>query len=128
MGFVFKSWIRSFVKSPWAGPYSRAVKVEATKNTIVDLLQQDDCHVVLACNPEDPNQLYGFVCFERGEQPVLHYVYVKDFFRRMGVGSDLVAVARGGSPDQLLYTHKTPVSARFLPGASHRPGLVSRKR
>ncbi len=129
MGFVLKSWIRSFAKSPWSGPYLRDAKIAAIKETILGLLESPDCHIVLACSPENSDLILGFVCYELTRSfPVLHYVYVKDMVRRMKVGSDLVQVARSDREGTVRYTFKTPICVKFLPGAMYKPGLASRTR
>lgn len=48
---------------------------------------------VVARNFKNTSQLFGFAC---GEEGVLHFIFVKKWLRRQGVGSDLVAAC--GSP------------------------------
>lgn len=129
LGFVLKSFIRTFAKSPHSGPYPRKHLVRCIRDSVADLLRDPATRVTLACNPQDPDQIYGFVCYDVDREfPVLHAVYVKDMFRKMGIGSDLVAIARGSRKGVMRYTHKTPVCNKFLPHALYRPGLVRRRK
>lgn len=43
---------------------------------------------LVACDPTDTSQIIGWVCFEK---PVLHYVFVKIYFRGQGIARQLIA-------------------------------------
>jgi hypothetical protein len=45
--------------------------------------------VAIACNPELPSQIYGWVAVS--ENMDLHYVYVKEPYRKRGFASELVS-------------------------------------
>jgi hypothetical protein len=134
--FVLKSWLRDYShpRNPWAGSIERERHMRALKDTIMALFDDDNVRVTMACNPEDPDQIFGFVCYQVGhmvngqEVPVLHYVYVKALLRNNSIGSDLVAVARGNLKGVMRYTFKTPACRRFLPGAKFNPNIVRRIR
>ena len=50
---------------------------------------------LVACFPEDPNEILGYVIFEPGDTPVLHYVYSRRSGR--GVFRSLMTAAVGDS-------------------------------
>jgi hypothetical protein len=125
--FILKSWIRSYARSPYAGAMTRSRLVGAIKGTIGDLLRREDCVATMACNPNNSDQIFGFVVYETNcDTPVLHYVYVKAPFRGFEIGSDLVSVARGNRPGLMRYTFRTPASKKFLAGAKFEPNLARR--
>jgi hypothetical protein len=134
--FVLKSWLRDYShpRNPWAGSIERERHMRALKDTIMALFECEDVYVTMACNEEDPDQIFGFVCYQEGhkvngqEVPVLHYVYVKALLRNNKIGSDLVAIARGRLKGVMRYTFKTPACRRFLPGANFNPNIVRRIR
>lgn len=131
--FVIKSWVRSYAKSPWAGAISRPLLVRAIKETILDIMQRPNAHIMMACKEggdDSRNLLFGFACFETGHDfPLLHYVYVKGGLRKCGIGGDLrdLALSAGGK-GRARYTFRTPSSRQFLRGAKFDPSLVRRTR
>ena len=62
--------------------------------------------VKIACDPKDPDNLVGFAVFTGTE---LHYVYVKQDFRKLGAVRDLLA-----GLDIRSYTFKTLPGERRL--------------
>lgn len=69
-----------------------------------------DAGCVVAHQRSDPDELYGFAC---GTGARLHYVYVKEHYRRVGCGSDLLAAVIG------------PASAEVEVKASHMTGQLN---
>lgn len=70
----------------------------------------DNAKVILACNPESPGRIYGWMCYEPGQVLTIHFVHTRYECRRSGVASMLFK-AVGGNRDRLvLCSHKT---ARF---------------
>ena len=66
---------------------------------------------VVACDPVKDDIVYGFACGETGkylgvEAPTLHYVWVRNKFRRHGLGTALVRTMFP-KDGPLIYTHIT---------------------
>ncbi len=116
LGFVLKSWIRSYANSAWAGAISRERLVAAIKGTITDLIARGAV-VVIACSRRRPEVIYGFACYELGYPwPVIHYVFVKALYQGMDIGKALAAKCVEASPSgDIRFTHKTPDWDRVLP-------------
>ncbi len=124
LGFVLKSWIRTYANSPWAGALSRERLVAAIKGTITDLIERG-AEVTIACSRRRPEVIYGFVCHEAGyDWPVIHFVFVKPLYRGMGIGKELVARACGESEEVPRYTHRTADTPRVLRDARFAPILA----
>ncbi len=107
--FVFDSWARSFRRSPWAGCVPNnlwdAVSRECSKGIV------DRGARVVVARPDDVARVMGYSVYEP-DRRVLHFLYVKDSFRRMGVGTALLNEA---APDgDWTYSHRTRVSQKFL--------------
>lgn len=127
-GFILKNWIRNFVRSPYAGPYTKPKLIDALIATIKDLRKRGAKWVV-AYSGEHPEVLYGFVCYEEGYPwPLLHYVFVKGRYRDGGIGAALVQIAQGESEKKLRYTFETATKPRRRPrllrNGVHRPNLA----
>lgn len=76
---------------------------------------------LLACNPEDPDQVYGWLCGQRastlsGDVALLHYVYVKKRFRRFGLASRLLATfdTRLDQTEAVVVTQLTDAGRAWL--------------
>ncbi len=87
--FIYSSWLRSYRGSPITTHMINDVYYDNHKKIIEKLLLE--AKVIIACNPEDPSQIYGFICYEDGVPncSVVHYLYVKYPFRKMGLGTHL---------------------------------------
>lgn len=59
---------------------------------------------LVSCRPDDVNKVFGFITF--GPGPIVHWVYTKDSYRRIGLADDLLAAAfpNRGPEDELYAT------------------------
>lgn len=82
--------------------------------------------VVVACNPEEPGQIFGWICFERsGLGTVIHYVYTKHVFRRMGVATALFSAANpSGGPVTVTSTGRLFEDLRAKYSLTYDPTLA----
>lgn len=86
VGFLRDTWMDSARGSRvWADVPSDVYKREYGK-VVASVLSR--ARVTIACNPRDPDQIFGYVVWEPS---VVHYVYVKYGFRRDFIAYDLVA-------------------------------------
>jgi hypothetical protein len=121
--FVYAAWIGSYRTSAQAGVVPNHLFYAVTKAAVKQLLARG-MRVVLAVNPDDDDQLLGFVAYEPG---VLHYIFVKDLVRRCGVATALLAFAGFQSDAPVLHTFWTP-DARFIGERRiHRPDIARRR-
>jgi hypothetical protein len=97
---VYSSWIRQVADlPPLAGTDPRE-----HRDVIGALLARS--LVLVACNPACPDQVYGYVCAEPPD--ALHFVYVRNTWRRFGIGSLLVGqILPGFKQDTTYVTHAT---------------------
>lgn len=93
--FIYSSWLKSFrAGSTWAAEIPGQIYFSNHKKVIARLL--GEAGVVVAANPEATDQIFGYGVYQptAGGVTVLHYVYVKHPYRRLGIGSDMVRVVR----------------------------------
>jgi hypothetical protein len=70
--------------------------------------------VLVASNPKDNNQIYGYLCFESlQDTTTVHFAYTKEAFRKMGILQLLVTEAN--LPENFFYSHSTLSAAHTLP-------------
>lgn len=83
--WIVSTWINSYRREATR----RGVDVDcynaAQRRTIEGLLP--NTLVVVACDPADPEQTFGWACVK---EDVVHYVFVKDAFRRSGIATDML--------------------------------------
>ena len=126
--FVLETWLTSFRKSPWAGVVPNDLYKPVYLNAIKQLLDRG-AMVLCAVNPDKPDHILGWICFERTSDsvPVVHYVFVKPLYRKRGVAKSLFASAGIDPTARFFYTFKTP-AARYFPGGRFEPAIARRQK
>ncbi len=112
---VTNSWLRSFRFSAWARDMSNRTYYFYHHRVLEELLPRST--VLVAVSPEDPDAIYGWCCAEVVDTAVvIHYVYVKESYRRLGVARALVKTLLDAErPPLVLYTHQTKASREVAP-------------
>lgn len=112
--FVFRNWLDSYFPEQRTR-LKKTVFYDGHHRLIERLLERST--ILVAASAEDPGFLYGFAVgesFGAGMPSVfaLHYVYVKERFRRMGIGARLVRELSGGA-ETLMHSHETETGRAF---------------
>ena len=113
LGFVYDSWTRAVARDsiwhPNVGkrgvartPVPPSLSLHYHDITLKKLLPK--CTLLSACDPDDVDVILGYICFE---PDVLHFVYVKGGFRRMGIGGRLLGVAGIDLSGDIVVSHRT---------------------
>ena len=83
----------------------------------------NNCTLLVACDPDDPDVIWGYVAFD-AENPVLHFVYVKGAFRRLGIGTRLLREFMDGlfgDPlEPVVVSHRTESLFKAWPSVKWR--------
>ena len=122
--FIRDSWKHSFHEGGHAPRCEPILFWEGQSDVITRLLGRS--RVLVASNPEDRAQIFGWVCFEQvGPLGVVHYVVVKRPFRRMGVAKSLLEHAVGGL-ERRMHSHRTKLGERVAArvGSTWNPYLL----
>ncbi len=99
--FVESSWRRNYDYAPCPGGVEEYIATQS--QVIATCLATSD--VLVACPAERPEQILGWCCYRR--PAVVHYVYVKPYYRRVGIGRVLLEYAmRGPLPATVYTTHR----------------------
>ncbi len=111
---VVKWWIGSYRRSKWAGTLPNNKFPEYMGESIRQLLARGS-NCLLACNPDNPTQILGFLVTEKTSrnEEVVHYLFVKDIYRKMGISKGLLAEAGLKQDGSVFYTHKTAYSKHY---------------
>lgn len=119
MPFVMSSWLKSFKTSNAAGLLPFNLYYDAYRLAIQQLLDRGSVVYVAYVPGEDEakSDIYGWACVERGfDKPLVHYVYVKQPYRRLGVAKALLRAAGVHVSQPFFYTYRTPIVAELLRG------------
>lgn len=103
--FVIASWLKTFKATGSGFKQMRDSEYFETYEPIVkDLIKRSD--IFIACLREEQDAVVGFLAIERKEErDVLHYILVKDIWKRMGIGRYLLKAA--DPRPQTRFTHWT---------------------
>ena len=114
-GFVLDSWSRAVARDPiWRVEVGRRGVARTPIPPSLSLYYHDiilkkiltNCSLLVACDTEDTDVIWGYVAFDQVD-PVLHFVYVKGAFRRMGIGTRLLNEARLMLDEPVIVSHRT---------------------
>lgn len=109
--FILSSWIQSmFHNDPFIGTdrnwFSAAQHALSTA-----LITKGD--TLVACNPDETWQIYGWLVGHRVPR-WLHFVYVKEAFRRLDVGTRLMLAAFGSFDQPIRYGIRTSCTTHYV--------------
>ncbi len=120
LNFVFDSWARSFQKSKWAGNIPNNLYDSVSRACSAEIIDRG-ARVVVAVEEmaDGTRNIVGYSVSEP-KKKVLHYLYVKQALRGLGIGARLLADAVKGETNW-RYTHKTAACDGFLRGMQWDP-------
>lgn len=104
--FIFNSWLRSYRNSSFARTLSNEVYYAGHHRLIERALKR--CQVSVVCGLEDSGQIFGYSVTEKVTGVlVVHYIYVKDSYRNMGIANTLLQHAGHDKKIFSCYTQHT---------------------
>ena len=111
--FVMDSWLRSFGQGrTWVYRGVKGDRFYSGHRKVVDGLLKRSL-TLAACLEEVPDAVLGWICVEKG---CLHYVYVKNKYRKKGVAKQLLRHAEKVLGHIDVCSHQTGQWKRFTPG------------
>lgn len=102
--FIYATWMSSFCNSGYARAVPKPIYNLSQRGRIDRILERENLFCHIACHPETPELIYGYIV---GEAPAtIHYIYVKGAYRKLGIGKALAGALDWKEP--IIYTHKSP--------------------
>lgn len=102
--FILASWLRSYRLSETVKGVDKSLYYSGQNKLASRILAGSEVKILAAS--EDPKTIVAWMCYRF---PVIHYIYVKQDFRRMGLASRLL-----GDPQKwAAYTHKSLLSSKI---------------
>jgi hypothetical protein len=122
--FVFDAWRLSFRDSDFAYTLPWATYSPIQTGKMQAAVSQGT--VTMACLSDDPDCLLGFAVHSKtaDELTVIHFLYVKEWFRHRGIARNLLAQTKPSVP--VVFTDITPDFHR-LRKTHHLPYITARE-
>lgn len=100
--FILSSWLKSYNSSPDNCIKNNHRYYFYQKSLIASILTR--AKTVVICNKDIPEQIYGYCVYEETDNLfVLHWLYVKYTYRKLGLARSLLSNILGGK--ELVVTH-----------------------
>lgn len=114
LNFIRSSWSSSYYRGADYTKFMSPKEFNDQHRPIRDeLLLSPNVAIIIACNPNDEDLILGWILVETKEdQFILHYLYVKEVFRREGLGRELVRKAINDNKVQV--THMTGRAQKII--------------
>lgn len=79
------------------------------------ILSRPNVAIIICASKEDLGHIIGYIIVEKPPQSrglILHYIYVKQVFKREGIAHKLIQMAITERP--VLYTHSTIIAGKIV--------------
>lgn len=122
LNFVFDTWINSFRKaSEFSRKIHRKVYEHDHRRLVQRCLARPTTVIWIAHAKDNEDVIYGYIVVEGGfDREVVHYLYVKGTWQRMGVATFLIGHALQ-HPERIYMSHYT-FNRRNRDGTVNRAG------
>lgn len=107
--FIFSSWLRTYKHhSYFAKRIKHALFFKGHHAVIEHILEKPTTTVAIACPKGDLDTILGYLVYEPAKEsrPVIHFVFVKEPFRRMGMAKTLFK-SQHIDINNIFFTHWT---------------------
>lgn len=118
VNFIFNSWLKSNRYSPSVLGCENPVYFAQHHMLIQGLLKHSN--VLMAVNATDTSQIYGYIVHQNIEgASVVHYLYVKEPYRLLGLAKMLMTTAGIDAAVPFFVTHNTTATKKIMSQKSH---------
>jgi len=102
--FIFNSWLKSYKDSDFARRVPNIIYFAEHHKLIEGLLSH--CSIYVACSEEDSNQILGYIVASSFTgTPIIHYIYIKHSFRKLGLATQLISSLSLNKSNMIAVTH-----------------------
>ena len=101
--FLYQSFLKSHKESGFGKSISHDLYYRGMRQRINRLLANPQVYVLVACDSQVPEMIFGYAIFEGSN--VLHYIYVKRNYRLQGIAKRLINFALD-ELEPTIYTHR----------------------
>lgn len=89
---IYATWLKGLLYgNEWFQQIDREAYYKHYHDVIEIVLNRPQTEISIACLKEDPDTILGYSIWERrDEKNILHWVWVKPVWRKIGIGHDLM--------------------------------------
>jgi len=102
INFIYATWLRSYKHDSPLTKYTKRTLFFDEHQKLLDRLLPK-IQVIVACDENDQDLIFGFLAFE---PKIVHFVYVKEPFRKMGIARKLIE-SQGINVNECQASHLT---------------------
>jgi len=101
--FLYSSFVKFIANTTPYNSIDRNVMSAAAHSLMTKMIK--NCDAIVAYNPDDLNQIFGYVIGDANKRH-LYFIYVKYDFRKLGIGTKLIDAmfGLGDKISQVIYT------------------------
>lgn len=112
ISFIFNSWLKSFRSGNLCRAVDNTIYYTEHHKVIEKLLKTST--VRMAVNPDKPEEIFGFICYEMVEGIFcLHYAYTKHTFRNLKILRQLMLDTGHNFESASIHSHFTDAFKRY---------------
>ena len=103
---ICSSWLKSYRKAPAVAKLRGPVYFDSQRSVVERILGR--ASVAVACSQSDFADVYGYVVYESlAAGTVLHWLYVKQPFRGLGIARVLLSASGAPRAKSVQHSHET---------------------
>lgn len=113
LNFVRNSWAKSYYKGAEYVDFLSPNEFNERHRPIrEDLLNRSNSAIVIACSSQDEDLILGWILVEKPPKgTILHYLYVKEAFKKEGISDALLEVLKEAP---IMITHMTDRASKIV--------------
>lgn len=105
--FIYSSWLNTYKHdSYFAKRIKPYVFFKGHRQILNHILFKPIVKALIAHPKDEPDTITGYLIYERHEKPVVHFVFVKKEFQKLGIARTLFDAAEI-DPQDFTFTHWT---------------------
>lgn len=105
--YIYSTWLRNYKHSSYfAKRIPHSIFFDGHQKIVDHLLSKPETSALIATPKDDDETILGYLVYEKREKPIVHFMFVKNAFRAMGVARALFKHA-DIDPNNMRFTHWT---------------------
>jgi len=112
LNFIIDTWLRTYRRASAVKGIPSQIYYPNHREVALEIISRTNANV--ASSIDDDDQLFGYILFETSKTPTIHYAYVKQIFRKLGLANQLLESTGINTNDLYFYSHETYASKYIL--------------
>lgn len=131
IAFIYATWLNNYHYDSALGKECKdSIFFREYREVIDHILGSNDTKVAVASLQNDEATIFGYMVYESGPTPCIHYVFIKENFRELGIAKQLFKFFSTNQSIKHIYSHKTSYVADILkkyPQLTYNPFILFTK-